>query len=110
HRAKRHDVSVHDLQLRWISILHSGELEEISQAESVTIHLDSCHGLEECDFFRLQEIGAPDEYATGPIEQPRFARGHRRRQELVAELLHVAEWMQVENHQVARDPLESPVM
>ena len=44
------------------------------------------------------------------IEQTRFARRHRRRQQLVAQLLHVGRGMHVEYDEVARDPFQTPVV
>src|SRR2546423_4655504 len=110
HRTKRYDVAIHDLELGWISVLDTGELEEISESEAVAIHLDPSHRLEERDLLRLEEVRPSDEDAAWSIEQTSFARCHGRSQKLVAQLLHVAGWMHVENHEIASGSLQSPVM
>ena len=110
HGAERHNVAVHDLELGRISILDTWELEEVAQSEPVAVDLHSCHSFEKRDLFRLEKIRPADKHTTGPVEQSRFTRCHRGRQQLVAQLLHVARGMHVENHQIADDPLEPPVV
>ena len=110
HRAEWDDVAVHDLELGWISVLDTRELEEIPEAEPVAVHLNASHRLEERDVFRLKQVRPPDEDATGPIEQAGLARRHGRRQQLIAQLLHVRRRVHVENHEVAGDSLQSPVV
>src|SRR6185503_8051197 len=97
HRAERNDVAVHYLQLGRISVFDSRELEEIAEPQSVAIHLHPRHRLEESDVLRLEQVSPTYEHAARSVEQSSFTRRHRRRQQLVAQLLHVAEWMHVEN-------------
>ena len=110
HRAQRHDVAVHDLELGRIPVLHSRELEEVPESEPIAVDLHSRHRLEKRDILWLEQVRAADEDAARPVEESRFARSHRRRQQLVAQLLHVTERMQVEDDEVAGDSLESPVV
>ena len=84
--------------------------EEIAETESVTVHCTLGHRLEQRDLFRLQKVRAPDEDTARAVEQSCFARRHGSGQQLVAELLHVARWMHIQNHEIARDSLEPPVV
>src|SRR2546423_1127082 len=110
HRTERYDVTIHDFELGWISVFDAREFEEVAEAEAIAVHLHSRHRFEQRDLFSLEQIGATNEDTTRPVEQSRFARRHRCRQHLVAQLLHVRERMHVENHQIAADSLEPPIV
>ena len=105
-----YQIIIHDFELGRIPVLHSRELEEVPESESIAIDLHSRHRLEKRDILWLEQVRAADEDAARPVEESRFARSHRRRQQLVAQLLHVTERMQVEDDEVAGDSLESPVV
>src|SRR6266699_1593774 len=72
HCTEWHDVAVHDLELGWVSVLDSGEFEEVAESKTVTIDLHPCHRFQQRDVFRLHKIRATDEDAAWPIEQPRL--------------------------------------
>src|SRR4029079_14473106 len=95
---------------RGVVVLDVRELEEISQPESVAVHLDSGNGIEELDILRLQQVCPPNENSTGAIEKTRFTRSKNSGEQLVVQLLQIRRRMQAENHEIARQSLQSPVV
>ena len=97
-------------QLASSIILHMGKLEEVSKSQSIAVHLDTRDAVRSIDIFRLQQVRAPDENASRTIEKSGFCSTPDSRRELVGELLQVRRRMQAQNHQIACDSLQPPVL
>jgi hypothetical protein len=98
------------LELGRVPIFHSRKLQEVAEPQSIAVYLHTRHRAKQGDVLRLQQIRAPEENSSGSIEQSRFARSNCRGQQLVAQLLHVGRGMHVEDHQIAGDPFQPPVV
>jgi len=109
-RAMRWEVICRSPNPRRIIVLHVRELEEVSETETVTAHLNSRNAKQEVDVFLSQQICPTNEDAAGTIQKSGLARRQHRGENLVVQLLQIRYRMEIENHEIAGESLQSPVV